>query len=199
MCAIAEVEGYSAEPFALPTAFFLKLTGGEMDGSKIRMTRVEEGAVDLGRLVSVDRIFNDVIDGTTTIEEARFRLRSLKKTEHSYPRVVRWAAIAASSGAIAVFFGGGVVEIVAAMLTGLLIYAFSVFVSKNPSGRFLLDFFGGFVAACAAAVAAKVRPTIAYEIVVLAGVISLIPGMKFTTGLAELARKSLVSGGARLH
>lgn len=197
--AIAELEGVHAEPFALPTGFFLTIKGDVPDAQPvIRMTRVEEGSMDLGRLVAVDRIFNDVADRKTSIEEARFRLRSLAKSEQPYPRLVRWAAITSCSGAAAVFFGGGVVEVLAAMLTGIAIYAFGRLVSANPSGRFLVDFFGGFVAACAAALATKVRPGIAYEVVVLSGVITLIPGMKFTTGLAELAKKNLVSGGARL-
>jgi uncharacterized membrane protein YjjP (DUF1212 family) len=199
--AIAELEGLQAEPFALPTGFFLKIAGSGTDGpTAIRMTRVEEGPVDLGRLVAVDRIFNDVADRKTSIEGARVRLRALGASgqKHAYPRLVRWASITSCSGAAAVFFGGRLVEVAAAMVTGIAIYAFGAAVSRNPSGRFLVDFFGGFVAACAAAVATRVRPTIAYEVVVLAGVITLIPGMKFTTGLAELAKKSLVSGGARL-
>jgi uncharacterized membrane protein YjjB (DUF3815 family) len=36
------------------------------------------------------------------------------------------------------------------------------------------------------------------EVIVLAGVIALIPGMNLTTALAELARKNLVAGAARL-
>lgn len=196
--AIAELEGVHAEPFALPTGFFLTVRGDSEAPPVIRMTRVEEGGMDLGRLVAVDRIFNDVADKKSSIEEARVRLRSLAKSEEPYPRIVRWAAITSCSGAAAVFFGGGVIEVVMAMLTGFAIYLFGRAVSKNPSGRFLVDFFGGFVAACAAALATKARPGIAYEVVVLSGVITLIPGMKFTTGLAELAKKNLVSGGARL-
>jgi uncharacterized membrane protein YjjP (DUF1212 family) len=196
--AIAELEGLHAEPFALPTGFFLTVKGDDGAPAAIRMTRVEEGSMDLGRLVAVDRIFNNVADRKSTIEEARYKLRALTKSEHPYGRAVRWSSITACSGAAAVFFGGGLVEVLGAMLTGISIYAFGRFVSHNPSGRFLVDFFGGFVAACAAALAVKVRPTIAYEVVVLSGVITLIPGMKFTTGLAELARKNLVSGGARL-
>jgi uncharacterized membrane protein YjjB (DUF3815 family) len=36
------------------------------------------------------------------------------------------------------------------------------------------------------------------EVIVLAGVIALVPGMTLTTGLAELARKNLVAGAGRL-
>jgi uncharacterized membrane protein YjjP (DUF1212 family) len=195
---IADEQGFRAEPFALPTGFFLSVSRLP-DGPPVqRMSRVEDLGVDLGRLTAVDRIFNDVAARRCTIESARVQLRALAKENKGYPPWLRWLSITACSGGAAVFFRGGLVEVVAAMLTGLSIYAFGRFASRHPSGRFLVDFFGGFVAAVAAALAARVRPTIAYEVVVLSGVITLIPGMKFTTGLAELAKKSLVAGAARL-
>jgi uncharacterized membrane protein YjjB (DUF3815 family) len=39
---------------------------------------------------------------------------------------------------------------------------------------------------------------VSHEVIVLSGVILLVPGMTFTTGLAELVYKNLVSGAARL-
>jgi uncharacterized membrane protein YjjP (DUF1212 family) len=195
---IAAVEGYHAEPFALPTGFFLSVSEESGSPPLQRMSRVEEQGVDLGRLTAIDHVFNDVIDRKSTIEQARTRLRALAKTDKGYPKWLRWIAITACSSAAAVFFQGGIVEVVAATLTGIGIYSFGRLVSKLPSGRFLVEFFGGFLAACAAGLASRVRPNIAHEVVVLAGVIALIPGMKFTTGLAELAKKSLVAGAARL-
>jgi uncharacterized membrane protein YjjP (DUF1212 family) len=195
---IALVEGYHAEPFALPTGFFLSVSAESGSPPLQRMSRVEELGVDLGRLTAIDRVFNDVIERRCTIDEARTRLRTLAKTDKGYPQWLRWIAVTACSSAAAVFFQGGIVEVVAATLTGLAIFTFGRLVSKLPSGRFLVDFFGGFLAACAAGIASKVSPNIAHEVVVLAGVIALIPGMKFTTGLAELAKKSLVAGAARL-
>ena len=195
---IADVEGFHAEPFALPTGFFLSVSRKGESAPVQRMARVEEVGVDLGRLTEIDRIFNDVAYGRSTIDQGRVRLRGLAKANAGYPRWLRSVAIAACSGAAAVFFRGGFVEVVASLLCGIAIYAFGRLVSRHPSGRFLVDFFGGFLAAIAAAIATKARPGIAYEVVVLSSIITLIPGMKFTTGLAELAKKSLVAGAARL-
>jgi uncharacterized membrane protein YjjB (DUF3815 family) len=60
---------------------------------------------------------------------------------------------------------------------------------------------GGGVALVAGLLAwafGKVHPDLSREVVVLSGVIALVPGMTLTTGLAELAQKSLVAGAARL-
>jgi uncharacterized membrane protein YjjB (DUF3815 family) len=54
------------------------------------------------------------------------------------------------------------------------------------------------VAASVAWGAARAHPSVSREVIVLAGVIALVPGMTLTTGLAELARKNLVAGAGRL-
>jgi uncharacterized membrane protein YjjB (DUF3815 family) len=69
---------------------------------------------------------------------------------------------------------------------------------KNPAQRLLNDFFGGMFAAACAWLASRLWMQASPPIIVVAGAISLFPGMTFTTGLAEVAQKSLVSGGARL-
>src|SRR4029079_14408111 len=68
----------------------------------------------------------------------------------------------------------------------------------KPAQLLLSDFLGGLFAAMWAWLATHVWPSAVPEVIVLAGAISLFPGMTFTTGLAEVAQKNLVSGGARL-
>jgi uncharacterized membrane protein YjjP (DUF1212 family) len=195
---VADLEGYDAQAFAIPTGLFVSLGARGEHGSVVRMTRVKEWGTDLGRLVAVDRIFNDVADRSTTIQEARRRLRALKKSPPMYPAAMTWVASAALSAAAAVFFRGGLLEVGIGAITGVLVAFVGLLVSRNPSGRFLVDFAGGLMAALLAWGFGQVRPDVSREVIVLSGVISLVPGMTLTTGLAELAQKNLVSGGARL-
>src|ERR1700730_17773567 len=60
---IADIEGLRADPFALPTGLFLRVTAKDGSGPQVnRMTRVNDWGVDLSRLTQVDEIFNDVVD-----------------------------------------------------------------------------------------------------------------------------------------
>lgn len=195
--AIARSEGERAEAFALPTGFFVTLRTAR--GAPLqRMTRVESRGVDLGRLTEVDRIFNDVAERRSGIDEARTRLRALELSRDPYSAPLRWLSMAVLAGAVAVFFRGGAREVFLAATASVCTAAVARALRGNPSGRLLVDFIGGIVAALVAAVASRFWPTVAREVVVLAGVIVLVPGMTLTTGLAELAQKNLVSGGARL-
>lgn len=220
---IADVEGYRADPFALPTGLFLRVSSADGGAPHVhRMMRVSDLGVDLKRLLVIDRIFNDVIDRKISIEQARVRIREsmAKPPEWSVPMVL--AATAAISGASAVFFQGGALEVIVAAVVGLLIAVFRwaltitrpateveaprLSISENPivlgsrrNGRRLLgDFLGGLLTAISAWLALRVWPEARPEVIVPAGAIALFPGMTFTTGVAEVAQKNLVSGGARL-
>jgi len=195
--AVAEAEGYQAEPFAMPTGFFVSVRGPRHPTPIQRMARVVDRGLNLGRLAEVDAIFNDVADKRVTIAEGRARLRTLEQTPSGYARWHKWLAIATVSGAAGVFFGGGLREVLAGAVAGLGINAIGRLLTRRDSGAFLVDFFGGLVATCVAGAASRWLHA-SSEVVVLSGVIGLVPGMTLTTGLAELARKSLVSGAARL-
>ena len=200
--AVAEAEGYRAEPFALPTGLFLRVTPKVRSEEPVpevhRMTRLSDWGVDLGRLTLVDAIFNDVLDRRATIEQARARIRAIVKQPPLWSPAMVWAATTVAAGAAAVFFRGMLVDVLVASIVGAVIGGSRVMLDRNPAHRLLSEFLGGLFAATCAWLATRVWPMALPEVIVLAGAISLFPGMTFTTGLAEVAQKNLVSGGARL-
>ncbi len=200
--AVAEAEGYRAEPFALPTGLFLRVTPKERTRETVpevhRMTRLSDWGVDLERLTLVDAIFNDVVARRATIEEGRARIREVVEKVPVWSPALVWVATIASAGAAAVFFRGQLVDVLVASLVGAAVGGSRVLLGRDPVQRLLSEFTGGLFAAICAWMATQVWPSARPEVIVLAGVISLFPGMTFTTGLAEIAQKNLVSGGARL-
>jgi uncharacterized membrane protein YjjP (DUF1212 family) len=195
---VAEIEGYTAQAFAIPTGLFVSITAPGQTTPVLRMIRVKEWATNLDRLVSVDVILNDVAADRITIKDARQRLLAVDQQPRPYPRALSWVAMAAVSAAAAIFFRGGVIEVVVAGATGILVALIASLIGRNANGRFLVDFAGGLVAALLSWGLARLGLDVSQEVVVLSGVIALIPGMTLTTGLAELAQKNLVSGAARL-
>jgi uncharacterized membrane protein YjjP (DUF1212 family) len=199
---VAETEGYRAEPFALPTGLFLRVTPNERGPEPVpevhRMTRLSDWGVDLERLMLVDAIFNDVADRRATIEQGRARIREVVRRPPAWSPALVWAATTIAAGAAAVFFRGSLVDVLVASIVGAAIGGSRIYLGRKPAQRLLSEFMGGLFAAMCAWLATRVWPSAAPEVIVLAGSISLFPGMTFTTGLAEIAQKNLVSGGARL-
>lgn len=195
---VGQIEGHETQAFAIPTGLFVSVRSGTGTEPIVRMIRVRDWGVDLERLVLVDRIFNDVADDKMSIRDARDRLAGLQRRAPLYPRSALILATAVASGAAAVFFRGGPIEMLMSFASGALVGLIAFAAARNPAGRFLVEFLGALAAAAAAWVFAEIRPATSREVLVLSSVISLVPGMTLTTGLGELARKNLVSGAARL-
>jgi uncharacterized membrane protein YjjP (DUF1212 family) len=195
---VGRIEGYEAHAFAFPTGLLVTLRASPMTPPLLRMARVKQWTVNLDRLVLVDQIFNEVAARHLTIAEARTMLAGLEKRPLPYPRALEWVAFAIASGATAVFLRGQQVEIEAAAAAGLLVGLLGWALARIPNARFLFEFAGALAAALVARATAMLHPGVSREVIVLSGVIALVPGMTLTTGLAELARKNLVAGAARL-
>ena len=196
--AVSRIEGYEAEVFAVPTGLFLCITPPDGGAPVMRMIRVKEWGTDLERLSLADRILNDLSNHRCTLQAAQSRLRELERRPPAYSMPIQWLACAAATGAAAVFFRGGPWEVVTSAIGGAILGLLSVLEAKNPQARLLGDFIGGLVAAALAAACTWIRPDLSREVVVLAIVITIVPGMVLTAGLTELAHKNLVSGAARL-
>jgi uncharacterized membrane protein YjjP (DUF1212 family) len=115
---VADIEGYRAQAFALPTGLFVSLDVPGAGGPVLRMIRVRFWATNLERLVEVDAILNDVAERRSSIRDARRRLGELDLRPPPYPPALKWVATAVVSAAAAVFFRGGPMEIGVAGITG---------------------------------------------------------------------------------
>jgi uncharacterized membrane protein YjjP (DUF1212 family) len=194
---VAKDHGYEAQPFALPTGLFLRVAGPDGEGV-MRMKRLFDWGVDLERLSHVDAIFNDVAEKKTSIEDARARIRAVVAKPPLWSPTLVWAATTVSAGASAVFFRGSAIDVLVAALIGAVIGGSQRLLARRHAQRLLHEFLGGLFASMVAWLATLFWRDVSPEVVILAGAISLFPGMTFTTGVAEVAQKNLVSGGARL-
>jgi uncharacterized membrane protein YjjP (DUF1212 family) len=196
--AIAQQEGFVADVFAVPTGLFLSLRTPQGESPVVTMVRVREWKNDLHRLAALDEVLNEVADRTLTIPEARARIHEL---EHAKPVWPMWVVILATVGASAgssISFGGSVVDCAFAGLGGLLLRAMMLSTRNEPNLRLLENFLGGLIAGSVALLASQLVPGTSREVVVLATIIPLLPGLTLTTGLSEVAWRNLVAGSARL-
>jgi uncharacterized membrane protein YjjP (DUF1212 family) len=203
---VAAIEGHRAEPFALPTGLFLRVTpkGSSLGDVQSRapevhrMKRLWAGAIDLGRLTEVDRIFNEVAARRLEIHRARVAIREVVSRPPRYGALAMWCASVVLSATAAVSFRGLFVDVAASAVAGGVVGATGLALSRRASARLLFDFLAAFLVTLVAWSALRVAPWASPEVIVLSGAISLFPGMVLTTGVAEITQKNLVSGGARM-
>jgi uncharacterized membrane protein YjjB (DUF3815 family) len=142
-------------------------------------------------------VFNEVAADARSIEDARVALTDVEHRPPPYRGLVPWLAMGATSAGAAVFFRGAWIEVLLAGALGVVVHAVGRLLSPHPQARFLHDFVGAVVSALFASIAATALGA-ARDSILLAGMITLFPGMTLTTGLAELVQKNLVAGASRL-
>ena len=194
--------GLSVQVFSTPTSIFLGVRdadGGPEAPETVHLLRVEPGGVDLGHLVDLDDLLDEVMEGRETPAGP---LRGGAPSARARPRGPVWvtpAAFALSSTAAAVFFGGNLHELAASAVLGAVIAAIEPVASRNEGAAGLFEPVAAFVAAAGALAAARLTGgRVDDGVVALASIIVLLPGLSLTVAFIELATRHLASGTARL-
>lgn len=187
--------------FCGPTSCFLTIRDAEDSddsfGITTRVLRLHPGDIHLARLTLADSIADRVMTGNLDVSEG---IRLLRNIDKDLPTGAAWKSIVAYSmtgGGVASMVGGHIGDILAATFVGLLIGIITQFPGRLQA-QGAVDAVCALVAALCAVPLGAVIPELNPQLVVMAGLIVLMPGLSLTTAMAELATQHLVSGSARL-
>ncbi len=190
MSAVARGLGLKAEVIAQPTLLMVSTTIAARTSTRIR--RVQPGQYDIARLLLVDDILDRTARGLLSLDAAVLELRATPNTR--YPRWALAAAYVATGAAVAVLFGGSLVDVGA---TSLIAALTGIVGSGGWRTPHLLHVTSAVLASIAGSLANRWLGGSAATIV-LASLIVLVPGLSLTLGLIELATRHLTSGSSRL-
>lgn len=191
--------GLRGEFFATPTSIFAAFHRGASAGhdSTTHLMRVEPGSADLGRRVRVDEVIEDVHRGRLHAHEGRILLAAIRNDPAPYSVTVAIACSALISAAAARFLDLAPAEIVAAGAAGLAVELLQLVAGRSPRMRRVQLLASAFLVAAGVALWAGLRGAPTPFQVVVAGLITLLPGLRLTTAMAELALDHLAAGTAR--
>jgi uncharacterized membrane protein YjjP (DUF1212 family) len=160
--------------------------------------RVEPGEVDLGRLVAVEDVLRLVETGAVQVPAARRRLEAIARAAPAYPPLAAVLAHGLVAATAALLFGGGTREACVAAAIGVAAGLLAVACSRSPRLRHLFEPLAAAVAGGASYALARTVVPHADDLVTLASLIVLVPGLSFTVAMVELSTRHWVSGTARL-
>ncbi|HEB53291.1 MAG TPA: threonine/serine exporter family protein, partial [bacterium] len=149
-----------------------------------------------GRLAALYAIRDRVVAGEVSPEEGLRQVRAVL-AEGGGAALADVAGQALVGGGAAALLGGGVTEVWVAAVAGVLAAWVALLARRRPS-------LGDVQAALTCAVVAFFVRAVAtvwplnVPVTTLAAIIVLLPGLSFTTALAELAMRHLAAGSARL-
>ena len=153
--------------------------------------------IQLSKVVAVNRLSYDIANDKVNLGEARQRLEQISSAA---PKPA-WEQILGSGIGAAGFcavFGGGWSDCAAALVVGLLLYAFVL----GVSGRYLSKIVGGTLNAllatllCIALWRMEFGNSLAN--IIIGAIMPLIPGVPFVNGVRDLANSDYLAGFTRL-
>ena len=153
--------------------------------------------IELSKVVAVNRLSYEIAADKADLTEARSRLRAIRQAA---PKPA-WEQILGSGIGAAGFcavFGGGWSECAAALVVGLLLYAFVI----GISGRYLSKIVGGICNALLATLLCIISWRIGFGAslanIIIGAIMPLIPGVPFVNGVRDLANSDYLAGFTRL-
>jgi uncharacterized membrane protein YjjP (DUF1212 family) len=165
--------------------------------ASILVRRVSPRPVDYAELIEVDRLVQDLVDGTSSRDEARARVAALDASEHRRARglvTVSWGAVGAS---LAVTLGGGPVVSCLAFAAACGIDLLGR-VTRRRVPLFYQQTAGGFLATMIAVGAAAIPLDADPSLIVTAGIIVLLAGVGLMGAMADALTGYPLTASARL-
>ena len=160
--------------------------------------RVKPGDLDLGSLARTDALVNELVAGRCTLEEAGDGLKAIEASGSDYPAWVTLAAFLLLGSAFAMLMRGSWHDVAWVGALSMLVYGFIAWADRSPRIATLLEPLAATVVAAVSVGASRWDPGINQPLVVLASLITFVPGLSLAIGFRELAARELNSGTARI-
>ena len=188
--------GLEAQFFSTPTSIMAAF--GPPDAQRTHLIRAEPGSTNLSQLSGLDRIARDVMYGTLGPVEGTIRIEALLNQPKPWTGAPVLVAFVLVSVAVASFLKVGTTDLIGAALLGLLSGGIITRSRKHSEWLDIEEPMSAFLVATVAQIFAAVTDSGSGYAMTVAGLVVLLPGMTFTTGLIELSTRHLASGTARL-
>jgi len=196
LAACAAGLGVYAQFFVLPG--MVQIIYEEFGEEHIAFVPVGRGTVDLQSQALLESVAVSVGKGWISPQAGTLRIEALVAQRPRFPLWLRLTAGGLGPSAVALLLGGGPREAVAAMGIGLAVAVFHGIARRSGRLEGLLELSSAAFAACLALVLGHFMLRFDATAVVLASIVQLLPGLRITQGVSELAAGDLVCGTARL-
>ena len=186
-----------AEALVLATGLFVTLDDPNRETITITR-RVPARSTNVNRICEVNEISRDFCSNKITVEEAYDKLLKIEK-ESIYSKRWKFLGIVGVSAFFAPIFGGTTMDVIGAGLVGVILALADCLVKKIKLNDFFTNAFCSFVVAVAATVIKKFfLPECSSDVMIISAIMSLVPGVAFTTSIRDTLNGDYASGSARM-
>lgn len=159
--------------------------------------RIHGSSLNLSRITMVNEISRDYCSDRISLEDAYEQMKKIPSTVYSHT----WYALAVVGVSVgfALFFGGTFLDIIATLLTGAVLAGIMTLFRRLAFGNFMFNSLSsiGLSLTCML-LKHTFFPTIDSDIVIIASIMPLVPGVAITNAIRDTLQGDYISGSARI-
>jgi uncharacterized membrane protein YjjP (DUF1212 family) len=183
-----------AEVSVTPTLIEVWL--GPLPSQRSHSLRVRPTPVDLDAIARLDDLVQDVVDGRLDDEGALTRLAEIERDPLHRPWPIVLAAYAIAGVALTPVLGGGWPEAGGAAVVGLVVGAIALSTRRTARTEPMVAPLAAVAASFSAGALVELGLEASADVVTLAALVTLLPGMTLTIAMRDLSTEHLQSGVA---
>ncbi|MBR5338700.1 MAG: threonine/serine exporter family protein [Lachnospiraceae bacterium] len=184
--------------FSLTNSLMVSYYDEESNTNLTEIRSVPIGETRLDRLILVNQLSRDIVEGKYSVPEARKKLEEISKVK-PYHLALRTLGCFFAVALFSMMFGGNWKDMLAAGVSGGLTYVIAVLISGKVPG-IIVNMAGGAVMAFTSFIACLLIPgaELSVPIVFIGSVMPLVPGVAFANGVRDIGYGDFLSGMVRL-
>ncbi|MGD9584396.1 MAG: threonine/serine exporter ThrE family protein [Lysobacterales bacterium] len=198
---VADRLGFACNILATPTSVIISFNvltdGADALPRSTQVIRLAPGEVNLRRLAEVDQIAEQVSAGQLDLAAGLAALRAVPSRLGLRASLLQVLSFGIAAGTVTALLKGGGADVLVAAALGLLIGLFSQLVARHRNLAPSFEAVAAFIAMFAAVMIAAFWQPLRIDLVVIAALIVLLPGLALTTAVVELSTQHLVAGTVR--
>ncbi|PTG27803.1 threonine/serine exporter family protein [Staphylococcus chromogenes] len=179
--------------FVTSTAIMFSLN----DRTNTRLVRVRERTTDLEKIAIANNVSRKISQNKITLDEAKTELIHLEQASLQFSFIVKFLSAAIASGFFLFMFGGVAHDFIYAVMAGAGAFLTFDLVQRYIQIKFFSEFISSMVVIAVAASFTKLGMTVNQDIITIAGVMPLVPGILITNAIRDLMAGELLVGMSR--
>lgn len=153
------------------------------------------GNTDLGRLEKLNALSRKMCIEKINVDQFEKELNMILNKKEKKIELLLGDIIA--SGAFALFFGGNIIDVIVAAFVGLIVYFMQIYVEPICMNSIVFKFIGSFITGAIITILASIIFNCHRNVVMIADIMLLIPGVMFTNSLRDALLGDTLSGTLR--
>lgn len=179
--------------FSVPTA--LIVTVREPNGIEYtRLQRVTEQKSNLQVIADANDLSRRIAQTDISLNDALDEIALIKNTKSPYSTFQEFIIAGLTCGFFAILFQGNIQDLIAASITGSLGYIAFLYTKKITNIHFFSELLGSFFIGWIAFFLTSIGVGNDINIIIVASVMTLVPGKAITNGIRDLMASHLLSG-----